>query len=227
MIGSYLLKIGIVTALAVCATVELCDASTATGPTCQSAFTTPLFAGHEGRLEHPGLMLLGSGGTGSVYRRISAPKPTIVKVYKDPKGIEMNLFGLSELAAITSGLSHAVKVIRVLEVHENSVVFADVFGRTVQDVFENKLLNPVDTEKLLTKYLLARTQIENALAAKFGSGLRNWNTNDPTRLNSAAHVTYWQAVTGREQSVRVHIYLKPDNVIVDPKTLELTIIDPF
>jgi hypothetical protein len=163
---------------------------------------------------------LGSGSNGKVYL---ATKPDGTKFSRKfyLEGSETNLvadeiaLGILEKAEQKYRSIHAVKVLRISGM-EMDLTY--VKGVTLLDVLNKELLSSQDKLKVMKKYNRLINDLKKYLEENYRPRVSEITPDADRTNNYYAHMV----LNGRD----VQFQIKLDNVIVDPKTLKITIIDP-
>lgn len=154
---------------------------------------------------------------GDVYRMISPDDQSLVlKRYERKENRENDVYAF-DLIRQSLGLAASVRVVRMLRLRgEHDMYLEDVRGQSYEHVLKSKELDWELRRKIQDVYEAALGQIDQNIR-RLGTIVRFGREVDA--------VSALILVPGRTQPVT--IYVKPDNVIVDARTLELVIVDPF
>lgn len=174
---------------------------------------------------------LGSGiAGGDVYRVVPRDKRLPSYVRKDyfvESGLVNDLRALAQLRALPPD-AFPIRIVRTLKEfpEKKRLHIEDVPGRTLNDVLLDPALPASLRESLKNRYLDAIARLEQAIAKLPGASRPNQRDFRDLKGMPRALLFSITRNDGRGTS-RIDIMLKSDNIIVDPETFELTLIDPF
>lgn len=186
--------------------------------TSEISETMPTLQSYPGVVE---LIPLGHGGSANLYRARSSTGHTfIIKVYRSNETAERDTAALNSLGR---DCSHSgFRIPKANKGHlPNSVELEDTLGLSLDKIF----IDPNVSQKLKNELMVQYDQKRSALSAKISANPnflieKNHLASDGVSMASVFQVR--DKVTGRS----FPLLIKASNIVVNPITFEMTLVDP-
>jgi len=171
---------------------------------------------------------LGEGSKGGsvflISSRSGAFADYVIKIYRNINVLENDMAAFNKVAEILNKHEVLINIPEFKRLDDNVLRLAHIRGVAVDNIIYAEHL----PHKLVASKVRGEFETTLKMLRYYFSRLPNTEVFD-VGVNSTSgdryHVQYFMQVKGRKDSLK--FYFKPNNFVVDSKTLEIWMIDPF